>query len=326
MSETSKNRLAELAGGAENEEQAVYKAGIAARLTGLSPETLRVWERRYQVSGATRTERGHRLYTAEQVRRLGVLKQLVDMGHGIGALASMSLEQLQDLLLGSADAAGTQPAIRVAIIGRGLARRITASGLEGAALTVVAAGTQLGEAGLLQPSAPVDVLLVEESELHESSVADIVAAKAACEATAVVVLYRFCASATIRALRAQGYIAARVPAEMGELLALCATALATDGVPVPAALERQDVPQQRFDEETLSAIMPRNDGIACECPRHLADLLMMVGSFERYSGQCASRNEADARLHKDLEQAASQARFILEAALEKLMRSEGLWR
>jgi hypothetical protein len=56
----------------------------------------------------------------------------------------------------------------------------------------------------------------------------------------------------------------------------------------------------------------------------LAELLMMVGSFERYSFQCASRNDDDARLHQDLGHAAGQARTVLEAAMERLARAEDL--
>jgi len=49
-----------------------------------------------------------------------------------------------------------------------------------------------------------------------------------------------------------------------------------------------------------------------------------MGSFERYSAQCASRHEDDARLHQDLQMAAGHARAILETAMEQLARAEGL--
>jgi hypothetical protein len=51
---------------------------------------------------------------------------------------------------------------------------------------------------------------------------------------------------------------------------------------------------------------------------------MMVGSFERYSAQCASRNQEDARLHRELELASGRARMVLEAAMERLALAEGL--
>jgi hypothetical protein len=167
----------------------------------------------------------------------------------------------------------------------------------------------------------VELLLVELSELDENALPQILSARDACAATAVVVLYRFCASATIRSLRAQGCLAARVPAEFGELLLLCRSALAGGRLPPQ---RQQQVPQVRFDEDLLSTIAASGNRLACECPRHLADLLLMVGSFERYSAQCASRNAEDARLHQELETAAGQARAILESAMERLARAEGL--
>ncbi|MDB5728371.1 MAG: helix-turn-helix-type transcriptional regulator [Noviherbaspirillum sp.] len=80
----------------------------------------------------------------------------------------------------------------------------------------------------------------------------------------------------------------------------------------------------RFDEEMLATITAAGNRLACECPRHLADLLLMVGSFERYSAQCASRNADDAQLHQELQRAAGRARAILETAMERLARAEGL--
>ena len=64
--------------------------------------------------------------------------------------------------------------------------------------------------------------------------------------------------------------------------------------------------------------------LACECPRHLVDLIMNLGSFERYSAQCASRNEQDISLHLALQNAAGHARSIIEQALDQLIASEGI--
>lgn len=50
----------------------------------------------------------------------------------------------------------------------------------------------------------------------------------------------------------------------------------------------------------------------------------MVGSFERYSAQCASHNADDAQLHRELGRAAGQTRSILEIAMERLARAEGI--
>jgi hypothetical protein len=145
-------------------------------------------------------------------------------------------------------------------------------------------------------------------------------------AAAVVVLYRFAPSATIRALRAQGWLVARVPAEMGELAPLCRSALGGQRLPVlrPTAVAAPRPAPRRFNDEALANISNAGTSISCECPRHLSELLLMVGSFETYTAGCASRNLEDAQLHRELELAAGRARVILETAMEQLARTDGL--
>ena len=67
-----------------------YRSGAAARLAGVPVETLRVWERRYGLTEPARSARGQRQYSLEDVRRLGLIKQLVDAGNAIGALAHLN--------------------------------------------------------------------------------------------------------------------------------------------------------------------------------------------------------------------------------------------
>jgi DNA-binding transcriptional MerR regulator len=303
-----------------------YRSGVAARLAGLSVETLRVWERRYDLSGTRRSASGQRLYTAAQVQRLGLLKQLVDRGHPIGQLAHLSTDELRTLGGGAAPRDGVlvRP-IDVVVIGLGLARRIAASPHDTLLLNVQASCSRFEPADCPGPDLRTEVLLVELSELDEHAIPMIRAASDALHAAAVVVLYRFSPSAAIRALRAQGWLVARVPSEMGELVPLCRQALEGQHLPGRAAGSPPAGP--RFDEETLAGITGASSLLACECPRHMAELLLMIGSFERYSAQCAARNSgnsADAQVHLDLHQSAGQARMILEAALERLARAEGI--
>jgi len=300
-----------------------YRSGVAARLAGLSVETLRVWERRYDLSGTRRSASGQRLYTADQVQRLGLLKQLVDRGHPIGQLAHLSTDELRTLGGGGGarDGMPVRP-IDIIVIGLGLARRIAASPHDTLLLNVQASCSRFEPGNCLGPGLRTEVLLVELSELDEHAIPMIAAASSAVHAAAVVVLYRFSPSATIRALRAQGWLVARVPSEMGELVPLCRQALEGQHLTPRAADSPPAGP--RFDEDTLAGITGASSALACECPRHMAELLLMVGSFERYSAQCASRNSADAQVHLDLYQSAGQARMILEAALERLARAEGI--
>ncbi len=65
--------------------------------TGLSKDILRMWERRYGFPSPGRDAAGNRLYPADQVERLRLIKRLIDQGHRPGRLMAMSPEALQEL-------------------------------------------------------------------------------------------------------------------------------------------------------------------------------------------------------------------------------------
>lgn len=68
-----------------------------ARLTGLSVDTLRAWERRYRAVEPVRGDRG-RAYTGRDIERLKLLASLVAGGHSIGAIAGKSDAALRRLV------------------------------------------------------------------------------------------------------------------------------------------------------------------------------------------------------------------------------------
>ncbi|MFU2027876.1 MerR family transcriptional regulator, partial [Bordetella avium] len=80
---------------------------------------------------------------------------------------------------------------------------------------------------------------------------------------------------------------------------------------------------RRFDNETLVSLASHSTSLACECPRHLAELLLQISAFERYSDGCQARSPADARLHNYLGDAANQAAALFEDALAAVVEHEG---
>jgi DNA-binding transcriptional MerR regulator len=72
-----------------------YPLRTAARLTGLSPEVLRAWERRYEVVVPVRTSGGTRRYTASDLERLRLVKAAVDAGHRVGQVAGLGDAELK---------------------------------------------------------------------------------------------------------------------------------------------------------------------------------------------------------------------------------------
>jgi methylmalonyl-CoA mutase cobalamin-binding subunit len=82
-----------------------YPIRAVSRLTGLSVDTLRAWERRYGVVEPERDERG-RMYTEADVERLRLLRAAVEQGHAIGRVAPLAPGELRVLL---ARASGEPP-------------------------------------------------------------------------------------------------------------------------------------------------------------------------------------------------------------------------
>jgi DNA-binding transcriptional MerR regulator len=74
-----------------------YALGAASQLTGLTPELLRAWEKRYGVVTPLRTPGGSRRYRAEDLERLRLVKAAVDAGHRIGQVAQLTSGELERL-------------------------------------------------------------------------------------------------------------------------------------------------------------------------------------------------------------------------------------
>lgn len=67
------------------------------RDTGISKDTLRVWERRYGYPKPKRDRFGERAYSLEQVGKLRLLRRLLDQGHRPGRIINSPVEQLLEL-------------------------------------------------------------------------------------------------------------------------------------------------------------------------------------------------------------------------------------
>ena len=78
---------------------AAITLSIAAveRDTGLSKDTLRVWERRYGFPSPTRDSLGERAYPLPQVEKLRVIKRLLDAGHRPGRIVPLPPAELEAL-------------------------------------------------------------------------------------------------------------------------------------------------------------------------------------------------------------------------------------
>ncbi|MCK6373406.1 MAG: MerR family transcriptional regulator [Zoogloea sp.] len=86
-----------------------FNIAAVERDTGLSKDVLRMWERRYGFPVPERDVNGERVYPADQVERLRLIKRLMDQGHRPGKLIGAPAEELASLSPRRPRAAETAP-------------------------------------------------------------------------------------------------------------------------------------------------------------------------------------------------------------------------
>ena len=75
-----------------------YPIRIVSRRTGLSAHAIRAWEKRYGAVDPKRTGTNRRLYSAEDLERLTLLRRATLAGRGIGQVAKLPTSKLRQLV------------------------------------------------------------------------------------------------------------------------------------------------------------------------------------------------------------------------------------
>lgn len=92
---------------------AMKSIAAVERDTGIGKDTLRVWERRYGFPLPERDANGERVYPADQLAKLRLLKRLIDRGHRPGKIIQQDIAELQALALGSGGIDGAAATLAV---------------------------------------------------------------------------------------------------------------------------------------------------------------------------------------------------------------------
>ncbi len=327
------------------EDPTLHRSGAVARMLGMPVATLRVWERRYGLTQPALSPSGQRLYSAQDVRRLAVIKQLTELGHAIGSLAPLDMSQLQRVASTHANVrAITEPKVRpeaapaqsltawqVAVVGASLGKRLERPTLLRQLrrpVSLLGPFASVVEAAAALQGLSVQALLIHEPSLQPGWLATADAAWPAFASLPKGVLYGFGADSVCEELASAGIALLREPqpdAVVGQWLrhlsvTPATTRLTADEI-TPVA---QPAPPRRWDDAALAEFADLSTTMACECPRHVAELLMQLSHFEAYSADCEQRSPADAELHAHLNQVAAASRARFEAALEAVALHEGL--
>lgn len=307
-----------------------YRIGAVSRLTGVAPDTLRVWERRYGTVTPTRSTSGTRLYSQEDIGRLTLIKRLVDSGDAISAVANLTLEQLTARLKGvrPPEIGERSPRVcRLLVFGKTLPSRLGEHPLdEEGRIELVGSYSNREQFDKDAPGLRADVCVLEYPAIQPDTVRDIQLLLTRAGATYTLVVYQVAAQSSIQRLESDRVFLLRGPLDARELRAWCrAIQVHWDDAAVWTGDEvnvASPPPPRRYDDLMLAEIAAASVALRCECPHHLADLISGLSAFEAYCRDCEVMSPDDAVLHTYLHKVTARARSMLETALARLVEAE----
>ncbi len=318
----------------ENDKHS-YTIGVVARRTNIHPETLRIWERRYQLVVPDRNDTGRRLYSEDDIQKLSLVKQLTDIGHPVGGLADLSIPSLRSRLA-TAEASAppaktpvkTPQKCRVLFIGESLGLRMKRETHATDRIEIVACLRTKDELAATATTVRAEVLVLESSTVNDESLTIIRRQLTQSRCAGAVVVFSFGTRAAVTQLENAGILCMKAPVTAAEVHRACLSlqpALPTSlPLPVANATNLPVAGPRRFDAQQLAQLASISDTIACECPNHLAELVSSLTAFEQYSSECISRDAKDAALHAELYRCTGLARSLLEDCLTRVIEMEGI--
>ncbi len=309
----------------------LYPIGAVAALTGLTTNTIRAWEKRYQAVTPARSPAGGRRYSDADVERLQLLRRLTQAGCSIGAVATLPTDELRGRLgqFGLPSPAGVAggASTRVAVVHPSLAARLEQHPEARWEVVLRAASVAELEAAAAPEERDVDVLLVDLEALGPDAESALERCIELTGAEQAIVLYHFAARRRLSSLAASGARLVREPLPVAELHRLLEPHVASRaertarGSTAPAPAPRDE---PRFDEQKLARLREVVTRLDCECPNHLATLLCSLTAFERYSRRCEARDPVDREVHQTLRLGTQRARAIMEDLLALVCAHDGI--
>ncbi|MBX2859228.1 MAG: MerR family transcriptional regulator [Cellvibrionaceae bacterium] len=309
-------------------EQASISIGAAARLTGINANTLRMWERRYQLGPSKRSSGGQREYSTTDIDHLRLIKKLLDQGLRIGDIARLSSKTLAGLLLDAGvpttEPQREAPALRSQIVGTALCDFFRTHLKRYPKLLAEFASVD-ADAWLQNESIQdKDLLVLQQNSINRQHVAPLI--KISQQKVHVVVIYMYAQDSHIEKLQAEGIILLRgkidsalIDDAINRVIRLVAnlSVLDQNGKQFEIALP-QSQPRQFSDQELLEAEQLA-EKLDCSCPQHLGELIRLLNAFEEYSQSCGAENWKEAAVHACVYSYANNARFFMEKALRAVL-------
>ncbi len=309
-------------------EEPTFRIGAVCRLTGLSQHVLRIWEKRYDAVEPLRSDTDRRLYRQQDIDRLTLLKTLVDRGQAIGSIASLDNAELQKRIQQTSDSLHSHSPEKkptLALIGEGLAtwqqdceesEVFTFSGCYASAEELIADQVVPG----------LDVAVIEWPTLQPGNSIEIIRLANQLNVRHLILVYDYASRAALKQLGRERFTALRAPLDAAALDAVIAWRLKGGNKAYSASddMDASAPPPRQFSKRELVFLSGQSSAIDCECPMQLSQVLTKLYHFETYSAECESRNAEDAALHRYLYRTTSQARSMMEQALQRIVEIENL--
>ena len=303
-------------------------------MAGIPVSTLRIWELRHQAFSPSKTTGQHRLYSQEDVNKAHLLKQLSKDGHLISAIANLDATSLGRLH----NPTGLPPdfqlvprteikTVSLAVIGAGMAGRVDSkkftSHFLSSTIRVTDRFKDLAQANVAKFHERPQILLIKVNTLHDTIRSEIQALALRQGVLQTVVVYSFAKESVVEAMRVVGVLVRREPVSDYELSDLISSVLLVDtSKNVGGIYPDSVIPARKYSDETLSHVASVSTNMLCECPRHVAELIAQLASFEQYSQECLNKSDEDAHLHAYLHAISGSARALFERALEMVAEHE----
>ena len=295
--------------------------------------TLRIWETRYGAFSPVKTEGNQRLFEESDVSKAIFLKQLTGEGHAISSIAHLDLAQLRRMrnLPNSDQYTQSHPnaPLTLAVVGVGMANRI-----ESEKFSARLAHNRIKVTHVLQDLASAteavmrekpQVLLIKVNTLQTAVHTSIQALIQKHQFAQTIVIYNFAPEAVVQAMKFSGLTVRREPISDSELAELIQSVLFVDQARAQEfGTSGSVISARKYSDETLARVAGISTQVLCECPRHVAELITQLASFEEYSQECLNKNTDDAHLHAYLRSISGSARSLFENALEKIAQHEGI--
>jgi len=303
-----------------------FKIGAVSRITQIPVDTLRAWERRYQVVTPQRADSTARLYDGEDIERLNLIKKLIADGHAISSIANLSQAALEKMTrLHHTDLVDTEAstaAIANAVILSETRETLPLNYQAAEDIEILAHCRSWPDFETHSMQASPDALVIDIAALLRNRAQQIVELQNKCGAKRTIVIYGFAPAQVLAELVRAGVVTLRSPLDrqqLGRELLRPITQLPISEHPQPDAV----VPRL-LDNAVLEALANMSPTMQCECPHHLVEIVRILTQFEAYSVECANRDDEDAALHAKLHMTTSVARGIFEQALIEVAEYEGI--